>query len=185
MIVSACALGGCDKVFGLGDVHPPPDGAVDAPRPDGEPAGCPADYDTILQVTASRYRIVLDHLKWVDAADDCANDAPGLTHLIVLSNAAEHAALRTEPPTFLTEDAFIGATDILTKTNDYRWVTDEVTNYAVPISAGGWEPGQPDNTGQCAELRVLSGSLHDEGCATLTNYICECDGRANDTSVYK
>jgi hypothetical protein len=168
-------------LFGLEELHP-----TDAlTRPDGEPVGCPATYDTILPTTASRYRIVLDHATWVAAADDCADDAPGLTHLLVLSNAAEHAALRTEPPTFLVEDAFVGATDILTKTNDYRWVTSEVTNYVVPITAGGWEDGQPDSIGQCAELRVLSGSLHDEGCGNATNYICECDGRANDIAVYK
>ncbi|HEY5950102.1 MAG TPA: C-type lectin domain-containing protein, partial [Kofleriaceae bacterium] len=129
VLAIACALVGCDRVWGLADL-PHADATI---RPDGEPVGCPANYDTILPTTASRYRLVLDRVKWIVAADDCANDAPGLTHLLVLSNAAEHASLRTEPPSFLVDDLFIGATDVLTKTNDYRWVTSEVTNYAVPI----------------------------------------------------
>ncbi len=180
-----CAVGGCDRVWNLDDLVAPLDAAADAPRPDGEPVGCPTDYDQILQTTASRYRIVLRNDDWIAAADDCADDAPGLTHLIVLSNAAEHASLRTEPPTFLVDDLWIGATDIKTGTNDYHWVTDEVTSYVVPVTAGGWEGDQPDNVGQCAEARVLSGSVHDEGCANPANYLCECDGRANDPSVYR
>ena len=181
----ALTLAGCDRVWGLADLQEPDDAGVDAPRPDGEPPGCPADYDLIMQTTASRYRLVLKSDDWITAADDCADDAPGLTHLIVLSNAAEHASLRTEPPTFLVDDAWIGATDIKTDTNDYRWVTNELTNYAVPITAGGWETGQPDSMGQCAELRAASGSLHDEGCALSSDYICECDGRANNPGVYR
>jgi hypothetical protein len=180
-----CALGGCHNVWSLDDLRAPDDAAFDAPRPDGEPAGCPATYDKILQVTASRYRLELKADDWVAAANDCANDAPGLTHLMVLSNAAEQQALVTLPATFLVEDAFIGGTDLLTNTNDYRWVTSEVTGYAVPITAGGWEENQPDNTGQCMELRVVSGSLHDEGCGNASNYICECDGRPNDPTVYQ
>jgi hypothetical protein len=185
VLALACALGGCERVWGLGDLRPSGDGALDSSRPDGEPVGCPDTYDRILQTTASRYRVELQGQDWITAADDCADDKPGLTHLMVLSNAAEHDALVTIPATFLFSDVFIGGTDILTDTNTYRWVTNEVTNYAVPITAGGWEPGQPDSTGQCMELRALSGSLHDEGCANTADYICECDGRANIESVYR
>lgn len=181
-------LVGCNSVFGLDETRlvPPGDGGADAPRPDGEPAGCPASYDFILQTTASRYRLVTSTTPFAEAAADCADDAAGLTHLLVLSNEAERSALITLPPKYLVDDTWIGAT-APAGTTAYRWITAEDTaGYVVPAGLGTapWEGDQPDNPGGCGELRALSGSLHDEGCDSSSNYICECDGFADDPTRY-
>lgn len=195
-VVLWCVFGavGCHKVWGLDDLvvlrdATAIDAGPDAPRPDGEPAGCPASYDHILQTTASRYRVVVTHRQWVSAADDCAKDAPGLTHLIVLSNQAEHDALMTPAqslPMWLYDVTWIGATDLVSRNGGFRWVTSEVTSYVVPAVKGElpWEPDQPDAVGQCAQLRI-TGSAHDKDCTSAANYICECDGHPNDVTMYR
>jgi hypothetical protein len=186
----------CDRVWGLDDLVAQPrgdggmaDSGPDAPRPDGEPMGCPASYDHILQTTASRYRVVLSHRQWVSAANDCAGDAPGLTHMLVLSNQGEHDAMLTVAPAlpmWLYDDTWLGATDLVTRNSTFRWVTSEVTGYVVPAALGTlpWEPDQPDATGQCAQMRI-TGAVHDKDCTSAANYICECDGRPNDPTAYQ
>lgn len=186
------ALVACNQAFGLHDTvvvngeAGVQDASVDSPRPDGEPAGCPASYDKILQQTASRYRVNVSTETFAFAAADCANDAPGLTHLIVLSNRQEWLGLMTTPPMFLFGDTWIGASDNRSRDARFRWVTDEDTaGFVVPatVAVEPWEPDQPDARGQCGELRA-SGSLHDELCTSSANYICECDGYADNPANY-
>jgi hypothetical protein len=96
------------------------------------------------------------------------------------------AALITNPPKYLLIDTWIGAS-APQGTKMYRWVTAENTQrYVVPSSLGSepWESDQPDEAGGYGELRALSGSLHDESCGESSNYICECDGYANDPTRY-
>jgi len=184
----SCALGGCHKVFGLDDLTGgPEDAAPDTPRPDGEPAGCPASYNKILEQTASRYRIVDSGDSWISAADACAADAQGLTHLIVLSNPSELAGIIADRQHWIFGDTWIGATDVKTNNGTWKWVTNEITNYVVPAEPGvdPWEPSQPDKNGTCAELRGDTITLHDENCGDGDVYICECDAHANIATVYR
>ena len=184
VLLCALATVGCDRVLGLTRI---PDGSVvhddaadDAPRPDGEPAGCPASYDRILQTTASRYRLVLSGKNWAGARATCAQDKPGLTHLLVLSNENEWRAFITDPPSYLANETWIGFSDRVVE-GTFRWVTNEVTPYASVGQQTPWEADQPETgtsapTDDCVAMRALAGLLHDDGCSSTHNYICECDG---------
>lgn len=183
----ALVLGGCGRVFGLTpvelyDAAPAQDVAdavTDMPRPDGQPANCPAEYTLQLHTTASLYKLVADTATWNEAEADCADDMPtGQTHLIVLSNRAEWEALITIPATYLLDDTWLGASASKDGGINFRWVTAEDTaGFVVPATVGAapWETDQPDGNSACGELRALSGSLHDSGCGVANNYICECD----------
>jgi hypothetical protein len=188
--VLACVftLAGCDVVLGLEERR---DGGaaepLDATRPDGEPVGCPASYDRILQTTASRYRVVGSKTSWPAARALCASDKPGFTHLIVLSNEQEWRALLREPEVYLTEaeGTWVGFSDVRLE-GDFLWVTNESTSYGSVGKVAPWDVDQPDDvdTGNpdddCAAMRVTSGVLHDEKCDHDANYICECDGIADE-----
>lgn len=193
--VALCLLGlaGCDQLFELEHVDQGSgggsDAAVDSPRPDGEPMNCPAEYNIRLQTTASVYRLVTDSDTWINAEADCADDMPtGQTHLMVLSTRGEWEALITNPPLYLFDDTYIGATAMKNGGIDFKWVTAEDTGgFVVPATLGvpPWEPDQPDSDGACGELRALSGALHDDTCTERSNYICECDGRPEVPSNFQ
>lgn len=186
------ALAGCDIVLGL-DKHT--DGGntggeplFDAPRPDGEPVGCPVEYDKIVQTTASRYRIVGSSEKWSNARALCASDKPGFTHLLVLSNQQEWSAIVTELQGFLTVDTWVGFSDLKTE-GTFLWITNETTTYASTGRVPPWDFDQPETPGtqsadanDCAAMRPISGVLHDDDCTNNANYICECDGYQDNSA---
>ena len=179
-VIGLGLLAGCNQVFELTPTiladrdAPMPDAHL---RPDGDVSGCPANYDKTTEYSASVYRLVVSTASWGNAEQDCANDAPGKTHLIVLSNRDEWMSLLTIPPTLVLDDTWIGLTARKAGGTSFKWVTDEDTHGFVTPAAVGvepWEPDQPDSTSECGELHS-SGSLHDEACGSSSNYICECD----------
>ncbi len=186
-LLALTVVAGCDKIFALEPVELPADeprldAAFDAPRPDGEPTGCPAAYNVRLRSTASLYLRVFEHLSWSSARTTCASDsspAGSRTHLVVLSNDAERAELQP----LLTEINWIGLTDSVTS-KTFRWITDENTaGYVTAGSGAPWAPGEPDGSGNCVWIDP-GGALHDKSCAGGASYICECDARAENPANF-
>ncbi|HUS27698.1 MAG TPA: C-type lectin domain-containing protein [Kofleriaceae bacterium] len=187
-----CALAACDNAFGLDRLHTSPLVDSASSQIDVVASNCPADYDQTLPESQSHYRIVGTLAKWIPAADDCADDLAGQTHLIVVSNQAELDALRGLASIFLPDDTWAGASAIKLGTNTMVWVTDEDTHgFIVPTVKGvlPWESDQPDEGAGAAEMRGINdpapGNLHDEKKDSTSRYICECDGRANNEATYR
>jgi len=156
------------------------DSAVDAPA-DAPPtmfdlSTCPAAY-TVAAGT-SRYRVVAGNApSWTAAANDCASDLSGATHLIVVDDLAEYSMALT----MLLDNApkWIGLSD--RKTNGvFLAVTDQAPAFP-PASGPPWAQGQP--TSGCVEITAL-GQLIADACGKNFGYICECDGVPNNPANY-
>jgi hypothetical protein len=185
--MAAIAFGfvaGCNQAFDLAPtVLAIPDAHL---RPDGDVSGCPASYDKTTDSSASVYRLVVKTETWANAEQDCADDALGKTHLIVLSNREEWLSLESIPATLLLDDTWIGLTARKAGGINFKWVTAEDTHgFVTPAVVGAepWEPDQPDSTSACGELHA-TGSLHDEKCDSSSNYICECDEHPEDPANF-
>ena len=173
----ALALAGCSfdpagvTHEGAGDDEPgPPDGGADADAAPTDltdatpvPATCPPDY-------ADRYRYTDVATTWSAARDDCADDLPGATYLVVIGGEDENALVDG-----LTGDALIwvGATDA---DAEGTWVdvlgapqAFELWGWFEPNN-GGWFGGEED----CAEM-ADGGIWNDQGCDSARTYLCECD----------
>jgi len=152
----------------------------DAAAGDGVlPAQCPLGY--AATVTAGVYRIVETPATWNAARADCRDDGAA-THLVVLSNDDERAAVRLLVP---TGDVWLGISDRV-NTSVWRWVTNEDTHGYPPSTVGmkPWKAGKPDNGDggdqDCVEMQP-AGDWDDKRCDTDTNaYVCECDAYAED-----
>jgi hypothetical protein len=149
------------------------DAAPDA-APDAMPAGCPTDYVALDGApTTSRYRVVAGFVNWGPAEMDCDNDGTG-THLVVVDDAAESAAIDT---------AFFG--DLWLGASDRR---SEGTFLAVtggPMPYTNWSLFEPDDFfGQdCAGLDE-GGFYSDRTCGGNRGFICECDGLEPDPNAF-
>lgn len=112
------------------------------------------------------YRLPPNQASWVNAEADCADDVPGATHLVVLSNPDEVQIARTEP-------GWIGLSDRTTE-GTFVTVTGETGDQRP------WASGQPDNgSGSEDCVRILgTGQLDDDQCGSNRFYACECDGKA-------
>jgi len=170
-------LGGCDYFFHLEHVDGPGEaGAVDSL------IECPADYTTQLFSSMSHYRLVDTATSWDIAVGDCADDAPGATHLVVISTDAERMQLHAQSP---ASNRWIGLTDRNSE-NMYTWITAE----SAPTPAAGvtpWGPGQPDDQmsdQDCVRIENTTSFYDDGQCASNFRYACECDGFADDPSRY-
>lgn len=112
------------------------------------------------------YRLPPNQASWPNAELDCANDVPGATHLVVLSNVTEVQIAATEP-------GWIGLSDRTTE-GTFVTVTGETGDQRP------WASGQPDNgsgSEDCARI-LSSGQLDDDQCNANRFYACECDGKA-------
>lgn len=116
--------------------------------------------------TGGFYKRVANGRQWAAAQQDCKDDVPSATHLLVLSSPGEGTS------TFLQgKGGWIGLSDIAAE-NTFVTVTGET-----PL-AGLFANGQPDNGGgdeNCVE--ITSGKLNDDQCDNNHSYTCECDGR--------
>lgn len=147
---------------------------ADAPPLDAPPDGstmltCPASYTAIVGQT-SKYRTVRTPLGWAAAETDCENDGAG-THLAVVDNATEHAAVDA----LTGASIWFGLTDLKAEGNPL-WVTGAApvyTNYGTMQNTAGYD---------CAG--IYQGKWAWGDCTTLINYVCECDGIAADPTAY-
>jgi Lectin C-type domain len=154
------------------DVAAPPDARVDA----GVPSNCPIGYVKGTGVNASHcYRLVTIGQKWQNAEQDCENDLPGASHLIVIDNEDEYQALQSN----LNGTLWAGASDRVTEGTFLN-----VTGTA--FEPEHWFPGQPDdfNDGpggmpeDCVLVDVTNNGIEDVNCNNTHGYVCEIDGIA-------
>lgn len=110
------------------------------------------------------YRLPPNPASWTDAEADCADDVPGATHLIVLTDTTEVQIAATEP-------GWVGLSDQVTE-GTFVNVTGETPDQRP------WASGQPDNGGNEDCARITSNAkLDDDQCTNSHYYACECDGR--------
>jgi hypothetical protein len=93
-------------VAGCGRVGFSTDASVDAVTgSDAAPGDCVAPY---AMASGGCYRFVSAAAPWVDAADDCEDDAPG-AHLVVIGTIAEHHTIHALSGSVL--DVWLGYSD--------------------------------------------------------------------------
>ena len=190
--VALVCLGGCDKLFGLPDVHgeatvdaaalvDAPDASIDAP------SYCPGNYDiTVPGFPNSRYVFQPITEPWLSAQTRCMLDAKGAgrTHLVVIQDKNERMALYGElRARNVTVTAWIGLSDRNTE-GQFLWVTDEPVGMPSPM-VPPWPPNQPDNANNqdCVRMKAYDettygGFFDDGGCDLDFASVCECDAHA-------
>ncbi len=149
----------------------PPDMQIDAPAG----AMCPATYMPILALAAStsRYRFVASSAEWLDAENDCEDDAaigelP--THLIVLDNTAEKVAMIGGlAGGGNLNDQYIGATDLQDE-DEVLYVTSQSTTLALT-------PSMDADNKDCIRIKS-NGNEEFRACNEPNKYVCECDGNS-------
>ncbi|CAN5915651.1 hypothetical protein BH11MYX3_BH11MYX3_08820 [soil metagenome] len=151
------------------DGAPPADAPVDMQIDAPPGAMCPAGYTTMIGVSTSptsMYRFVATTAKWIDAEQDCEDDAltAGIpSHLIVLDDAAEKTGMLG----VVTGDQYIGATD-LAEEGEVRYVTSQATTLSLNPTMGA------DNK-DCIRIKA-NGNEEYRDCNEANKYVCECDG---------
>lgn len=162
-----------DGAATAGDARPDADAPLDGQGPDGGPppdaaVQCPTGY--VEQPGLGRYRFDTGNTSWTEARDDCADDLPGITHLVIIGGDAENAHVDAISS---NRDVWIGMTD----------AGDEGVWRDVNGAAKGYEHWaflEPNNGGiggdeeDCAELLDGSGEWNDRACGDNRRYVCEC-----------
>jgi hypothetical protein len=168
VLVAATLLAGCGFEHGaLMSSTVSPDASDDADATDAPP-----DAPTCPQTYAGGYRPITTPATWLDAEHACEADAPGLTHLVVLDDDGERAAITAAIQSI--GDAWVG---IVREPGGnapwpWRYVTGGAASYAP------WESTEPNNMSAdqyVAVLRLTSGMLYDYGPTNLVFAVCECD----------
>jgi hypothetical protein len=151
-----------------------PESSLDA-QPTITPSECASQFTAITDAS-SRYYTVTTELGWREAETSCeALDA----HLFTPDDAAELTAIRN---TLDDSKLWIGAVQKPTSIVNAEWYL--VTGAPLAVA---WQNGKPDDGGsengseQAAALN--DGGLDDESHTSTRGSICECDGRAVDSSV--
>ena len=189
-MLALVAIAGCGFQANNGGQEQPIDAATttdapivdpDGPAPDtmtdtmtDAPTGpqCPAGYGSIVALsnTASRYRFVNTQVAWIDAERDCEDDGDMMqrpTHLIVLDDAAEKAAMITGLlGTAAINDQWIGLTD-LDDEGDFEHVTNQSSTYTANPTANA------DNK-DCVRIKD-TGAEETRSCDETNRFVCECD----------
>ena len=80
------------------------DAAIDA-RPIDAPPPCPGDY-------VGGYRLIPTAQSWRAAEADCEDDTTGLSHLVVIDNAGELAAVNAALAALAIKEATLGPTHV-------------------------------------------------------------------------
>jgi hypothetical protein len=147
--------------------------AADTP-PDSSMRTCPQTY-------AGGYRPITTTSTWLDAEHACEADAPGLTHLVVLDDDAERAAMTTAIQSI--GDAWVGI--VRDPGGSAPWPWRYVTGGAAAYQP--WEGTEPNNMSAdqyVAVLRQTSGFLYDYGPTNLVFAVCECDMKPSVNADY-
>lgn len=174
------AAGSIDAPIVTGD-GPLPDAAADAMIDAPTGPQCPAGYDAIVGLsTTSRYRFVATDATWIDAENDCEDDAAPTdraTHLIVLDDMAEQTAmLGGLLGGTLINDQYIGLTDLRDEDESFAYVTNQQTTLGI-------SPGSDSNTKDCVRIKS-TGVAEARSCGETNRYVCECDGIPASPSRY-
>lgn len=163
------------------------DGAIDdaagadARDPDGggfDPNRCPPRFDHHYR--GARYFLLpsAPDADYVDQALACADAAPGLAHMVVLSDAAEadHLSALVCPGGGCEPRIWVG----LYSVDGVVWTTVTGEPDVRPWDTGANQPGDFDTSPTAAELNVSNGLMvdlfaYDVNARFAT--VCECDGR--------
>lgn len=168
---------GADEDGGGGDDDEP---TVDAGRDPSVPVVCPAGYAPI-DGSRTAYRIVEVNVAWATAAADCDDDdddlggAHGYTHLVVVGDPVEKAALTNQ----FSGNTWVGLSDAALE-GSFQWVTGEGTHgFPVVGQRPPWDAGDPDggNDENCVRFKS-SFDFEDKPCGDANSYVCECDAYA-------
>lgn len=165
--------------------EPGPDGRrgsadADPDRPDADPsqpdatpgtpdAGpmCPSGY-------FEGYRFEATQATWAGAEADCDDDSNGSnelsTHLVVVDNGLERAALA-----LLSNDQWLGLTDLAAE-GTFLYVTSQAS--IDPISTAGNETDR-----DCVRLKS-NAATEIRDCDEDNVYFCECDGVEPDSARF-
>jgi hypothetical protein len=162
-----------------GDARPdaggPSDGqGPDATAPDGAPpdaasATCPQGY--VAAEGLGVYRFDTGNTDWATARDDCANDLPGFTHLVIIGSDAENGHVDAIAG---NRDVWIGVTDA---DDEDVWL-DVLGAPQLYDNWGAFEPNNGGITGgeeDCVELLDGGAAWNDRSCGDHRRYVCECD----------
>ncbi len=158
-------------------VDAPPDMQIDAPMG----AQCPATYAPIvaLATSPSRYRFATNTVKWIEAEQDCEDDAVAgelPTHLIVLDDAGEKLAMIGGIAGGANiNDQFIGATDLFEEGQ-----TRYVTSQASTLSLNG---GSNADNKDCVRIKNTQAEEM-RNCDETNRFVCECDGNRADSNRF-
>jgi hypothetical protein len=151
---------------GRPDAAVPPDAEL---PPDAEPPDCPDNYAPIDELGVSLRFDQSSQGTWLQAAEDCANDAPGATFLAIASDEATNAAIDAISA---NRDIWIGISDAGVE-GEYRTVFGDA------ITFDSWGFGEPNDglnpqTEDCVEL-LNGGDWNDASCEVVHRYVCACD----------
>ncbi len=152
------------------------DAAIDA-RPIDAPPPCPGSY-------VAGYRLITTAQSWRTAEADCEDDTTGLSHLVVIDDATELAAVNAALATAAAGDVWVG----VMRDAPEPWVWRVVTGGNASFLP--WEAGQPDNQSrdqQVVSLIRSSGLLRDVSTGSSVNRaaLCECDRRPPVDADYR
>lgn len=143
---------------------------------------CPGTYAAIAAFpTTSRYRFESTTKTWLQAEQDCEDDAgavtsPAATHLIVLDEAAERAAMIAGlAGNGNLNDQWVGATDLADE-GTVAYVTAQQTTLTLA-------PGMQDDNKDCIRMKS-GGNTEFRDCEEQNRFVCECDGAAADPGRY-
>lgn len=121
------------------------------------------------------YRLETTARTWLEAEHTCEADLIGGTHLVVLDDDAERAAVAALAQA-LPGDTWVGIVRDPGGTAPWPWryVTGGAATYA-PFE--GSEPNNMSGDQYTVVLRKSSRFLYDYGVGNLVYAVCECDGR--------
>jgi hypothetical protein len=167
------------------------EGTPAAPDAGFDYASCPANYNVTALPGPSRYRLIASgHRAW-EQSDDCNNDAPAATHLVVIETPDELAAVRafaSNPGVGLAGSGlYLGGVQLKTATTP----SDAWLGFNGAPLINGWGGGEPNDSGgdesnhqeQFVMMAQASGFFVDVGGNETFGALCECDGKPIDPNV--
>jgi hypothetical protein len=159
------------------DARPYPDGAgpdaalpPDAePPPDATLVDCPSNYESFPELGLHLRFDQSSQATWIEAAQDCANDAAPATYLAIAADDATNAAI---DEISANRDIWIGISDAGVE-GEYRTVFGDA------IVFDSWGFGEPNDglnpqPEDCVEL-LDGGDWNDRACGEVRRFVCACD----------
>jgi hypothetical protein len=144
---------------------------------------CPASYNLNLQLPGpSRYRLIFIGQTAGIQSDDCNDDLPGATHLVVLETMAEVIAIGNLVDTttgIAGDDVWIGGVQLRNSPDPgANWLGFD----GAPL-IDAWAAGEPDddtgegNNEQFVKVARTRNYLVDIEGTEPNGAVCECDGK--------